>query len=290
MTELERAYEECRSIARNEAKNFYYAFITLPTKRRMAIYAAYAFCRRCDDATDEEMPVGEKLRLLAELRKKLSLAYSESPSGPLFTALADASGSFDIPEEYFQDIVSGVETDLTKTRYQSFEELRDYCYKVASVVGLVCIQVLGYSNPKAKEYAVDLGMAMQLTNILRDLKEDMERDRVYLPLDEIERFGYSVEELEGGVVNEQFLQLMSFQADRARRYFDSGFNLLPYLSPRSRACPAVLAELYRHILTRIERRGFNVFEERVHLSRREKYFVTARTWVRSLLPMEKVSS
>ena len=290
MTELERAYEECRIIARNEAKNFYYAFITLPTKRRMAIYAAYAFCRRCDDATDEEMPVEEKLQLLAELRKKLSLAYSENPSDPLFTALADASSAFDIPEEYFQDIVSGVETDLTKTRYQSFEELRDYCYRVASVVGLVCIQILGYSNLKAKECAVDLGMAMQLTNILRDLKEDMERDRVYLPLDEIERFGYSIEELESGVVNEQFLQLMSFQADRARRYFDSGFNLLPYLSPRSRACPAVLAELYRHILTRIERRGFNVFEERVHLSRREKYFVTARTWVRSLLPMEKVSS
>ena len=285
MRELEQCYQECRLIARREAKNFYYAFVTLPTRKRRAIYASYAFCRLCDDAADEEIPIGEKLNLLGELRRKLSMAYSGHPLGPVFTALAHAANSFDIPEEYFQEVISGVETDLTKSRYLDFEELRTYCYRVASVVGLICIQIFGYSNVRAKEFAIDLGLAMQLTNILRDIEEDLHRDRVYLPLDEMREFGYSVEELKAGVVNQPFLQLMRFQAQRARQYYGSGFKLLPYLSPRSRACPAVLGQIYSHILDRIETKEFNVFDGRVGLSRREKYFVTAQTWMRSLLPM-----
>ena len=283
-SQLDIAYEECRLITRREAKNFYYAFITLPPKKRKVIYATYAFCRLCDDAADEEIPTDEKLRLLAELREKLSMAYRERLDGPVFMALADAASTFDIPEEYFQEVVSGVEMDLTKTRYSDFEELRTYCYRVASMVGLICIQVFGYSHAKAREYAIDLGLAMQLTNILRDIKEDMDRDRVYIPLDEMTAFGYSVDELKAGVVNQPFRLLMEFQAQRARQYFDSGFKLLPFLSPRSRACPAVLAQLYSHILNRIEARDFDVFNGRVSLSNREKYLVTAQTWMRSLLP------
>ncbi len=285
MTELDLAYEQCRLIARREAKNFYYAFITLPPRKRRAIYAVYAFCRVCDDATDGQFPTGEKLRLLEELREQLSMAASGRPDGPVFTALSHAAGTFDIPQEYFQDVVSGVETDLIKSRYQDFPELREYCYKVASVVGLTCIQILGYSQDRAREYAVDLGIAMQMTNILRDIREDLERDRIYLPLDEIQRFGYSVEELQAEVVNQPFRDLMKFQVCRAREYFDSGFKLLPLLSPRTRAFPAVLGQLYRQILERIEARDFNVFDGRVRLSRREKCLVTAQTWMRSLLPM-----
>ena len=193
MKELELAYEQCRLITRREAKNFYYAFITLPPRKRKATYAAYAFCRLCDDAADEEIGIEQKLSLLAGLRHELSLAYSGGDTGPVFTALAHAANVFDIPEGYLQEVVSGVETDLTKSRYQDFDELRTYCYRVASVVGLICIQIFGYSDVRAKDHAVDLGLAMQLTNILRDIKEDLDRDRVYLPLDEIERFGYSVE-------------------------------------------------------------------------------------------------
>ena len=284
MRSLNLAYDQCRVITRQEAKNFYYAFVTLPTRKRRAIYAAYAFCRLCDDAADSDIPKDDKLRLLEDLRRKLSSAFLGAPEGPVFTALAHAVPTFGIPQEYFQDIVSGVETDLTKSRYQDFTELRGYCYQVASVVGLVCLHIFGYSHAKAKDYAIDLGLAMQLTNILRDLKEDMDRDRVYLPLDEMSEFGYSVEELRAGIVNEPFLQLMKFQANRARQHFESGFKLLPYLSSRSRACPAILGQLYSHILDVIEAKDFNVFDGRVSLSRREKYFVTARTWMRSLFP------
>ena len=284
MRSLDLAYDQCRLITRQEAKNFYYAFVTLPSRKRKAIYAAYAFCRLCDDAADAEAPYDDKLRLLDGLRGNLSTAFSGAPDGPVFTALAHAVSTFGIPQEYFQDIVSGVETDLTKSRYQDFEELRKYCYQVASVVGLVCLHIFGYSHTKAKDYAIDLGLAMQLTNILRDIKEDLERDRIYLPQDEIGDFGYSVEELKAGVVNQPFLQLMKFQATRARQHFDSGFKLLPYLSPRSRACPAVLGQLYSHILNIIEARDFNVFDGRVSLSRREKYIVTVRTWMGSLFP------
>ena len=285
MRGLEQAYEQCRLITRREAKNFYYAFITLPPGKRKAIYATYAFCRLCDDAADEEIPNAEKLKLLDELRLKLSMTYSGHAREPVFTALAHAASTFDIPEEYFQDVVSGVETDLTKSRYQHFGELYDYCYRVASVVGLSCIHIFGHSDVRAKQYAIDLGLAMQLTNILRDIQEDLGRDRIYIPQDEIMEFGYSVEELKAGVVNQPFRQLMKFQADRARQYFDNGFKLLPFLSARSRACPAVLGQLYSHILHRIEARDFNVFDGKVMLSRREKYLVTAQTWMKSLLPV-----
>ena len=285
MRELELAYEHCRLVARREARNFYYAFVTLPPRKRRAVYATYTFCRLCDDAADGEIPIGEKLRLLGEVREKLPMAYSGNPGGPVFTALAHTAKAFGIPQEYFQEVVAGVETDLTKSRYQDFEELRGYCYRVASAVGLICLQIFGYSDPKAREYAVDLGLAMQLTNILRDIREDLDRDRVYIPLEEIEDFGYSVQELKGGVVNQPFVELMKFQASRARRYFDSGFKLLPLLSPRSRACPAVLGQLYSHILDRLESGDFNVFNGRVSLSNSEKYLVTAQTWIRSLLPI-----
>ena len=289
MKELDRAYEHCRLVTKREAKNFYYAFITLPQNKRKAIYASYAFCRLCDDAADDEIPTDQKLRALGELRDNLSMAYRGHFAGPVrepvFAAVADTASTFQIPEEYYQGVVSGVETDLTKSRYQDFQELTSYCYQVASVVGLFCIQIFGYSHEQAKQHAVDLGLAMQLTNILRDVKEDSDRGRVYLPQEEIRDFGYSVEELQSGIVNEPFQQLMKYQADRARSYFHSGFQLLPYLSPRARACPAVLGRLYSHILDRIEARDFNVFAERISLTRREKYLVTALTWMRSLLPM-----
>ena len=290
MTELDLAYDECRLITRSEAKNFYYAFVTLPPRKRKAIYAAYAFCRLCDDAADQETPVDEKLRLLHDLQSNLSMTYAGNPDGPVFTALAHAADAFCIPEEYFREVILGVETDLTKTRYENLDELRTYCYRVASVVGLICIQIFGYSQAKAKEHAIDLGLAMQLTNILRDIKEDLDRDRIYLPSDEMSDFGYSEEDLRAGVVNEPFKELMRFQAQRARSYFESGFKLLPLLTPRSRACPAVLGQIYSHILDRIEAREFNVFNGRISLSKREKYLVTAQTWMKSLLPMPSYSS
>jgi phytoene synthase len=282
--DVEIGYQESREITRREAKNFYYAFLTLPHERRRAIYVAYAFCRYCDDAVDTAESVDQKMATLESLHASLNDAYTGCTSDPLFLALADVADRHDIPEEYFKQVIHGVESDLTKVRYQDFEELRSYCYQVASVVGLICLQIFGYKDDSAREHAIDLGLAMQLTNIARDIQEDLGLGRIYLPQDEIARFGYSEEALEAGIVNESFIDLMRFQAQRARGYFDSGFKLLPYLSPRSRACPAVMGQLYSKVLQRIEEAEFDVFQHRISLSKTEKLRVTAQTWFTSMLP------
>ncbi len=283
--DLESAYEACREITRREAKNFYYAFLTLPAAKRRAIYAAYAFCRHCDDSVDEETSTDAKLKALTDLQASLDSTYSGNASSPVYVALADVAQKYGIPQDYFQEVILGVESDLVKDRFQNFEELKEYCYRVASVVGLICLQIFGYENDDAKEYAVDLGLAMQLTNIIRDVREDFDMGRVYLPQDEMAGFGYTEEDLKNGVRNQAFHDLMEFQAQRAREYFDRGFKLLPYLSRRSRACPAVLGALYSKVLDRIEASDYDVLESRVSLSKAEKIGITAKTWLGSMLPL-----
>ena len=283
-SELDLAYADCRDLTRREAKNFYYAFVTLPLEKRKAIYAAYAFCRHCDDSVDEAASPEDKLSALAGLQANLDDAYQGRPPTPTFLALADAADRYSIPQDYFRQIILGVESDLVKSRYQDFDELRQYCYRVASVVGLVCLQIFQYRDEVAREYAVDLGLAMQLTNIMRDVREDWDMGRVYLPQDEMERFGYTEQHLEAGIHNEAFEALLRFQAERAREYFRSGFRLLPYLSRRSRACPAVLGAIYSRVLDRIEASGYDVLgEKRIALSTGEKARITARAWLASTL-------
>ena len=282
---LESAYETCRNITRREAKNFYYAFLTLPTAKRRAIYAAYAFCRHCDDSVDEKTSTDAKLETLAELRTNLDRTYSGQASSPVYVALADVARNYHIPQDYFQEVVLGVESDLVKDRFQNFEELKGYCYRVASVVGLICLQIFGYKDDDAKGYAVNLGLAMQLTNIIRDVREDLDMDRIYLPQDELAQFGYTEEDLRNRVRNEAFLKLMRFQSQRAREYFDQGLKLLPYISRRSRACPAVLGALYSKLLDRIEASNYAVLESRISLSKPEKIAITAKTWLGSMLPI-----
>ena len=281
-SELELAYADCQQLTRREAKNFYYAFITLPQQKRKAIYAAYAFCRHCDDSVDEAASREDKLSALAELQDSLDRAFHERAPSPMFLALADAADRYSIPQDYFQEIILGVESDLVKSRYQDFDELRQYCYRVASVVGLVCLQIFEYQNEAAREYAVDLGLAMQLTNIMRDVREDWDMGRVYLPQDEMAHFGYDEQQLGAGIRNEAFVELLRFQGQRAREYFRSGSRLLPYLSRRSRACPAVLGAIYSRVLDRIEASGYDVLgERRIALSTGEKARITARAWLSS---------
>ena len=285
-TDLELAYDDCRSITKREAKNFYYAFLTLPADKRRAIYAAYSFCRYCDDSVDEAATSESKLTALVQLRSELTRAYDGNPGSTVFLALADVAQRYQIPQDYFQEVIQGVESDLVKTRYRDFEELRRYCYQVASVVGLICLQIFQYRGEEAKDYAVDLGLAMQLTNIVRDVREDLEMGRIYLPQDEMARFGYSEDSLQAGVRNEAFTELLRFQAQRAREYYRSGFKLLPYLSPRSRACPAVLGVLYSRVLDRIEASDYDVLgQERISLSKFEKARLTAQTWLGSVLSL-----
>ena len=283
-TALELAYDDCRAITRQEAKNFYYAFLTLPAAKRRAIYAVYSFCRHCDDSVDEQGTDEAKLTALSSIESSLDQAFHSQPESPAFLALADAADRYQIPQDYFQDIILGVKSDLIKDRYQDFDELRQYCYRVASVVGLICLQIFEYQGEEAKDYAVDLGLAMQLTNILRDVRGDLEMGRVYLPQDEMARFGYSEEHLRDGIKNDAFLELSRFQAERARGYYKSGLRLLPHLSHRSRACPAVLGAIYSKVLDRIESSGFDVLgERRISLSTREKVRIMAQTWLGSML-------
>jgi len=284
------AYAHCQRVTKAEAKNFYYAFVTLPGPRRRAIYAAYAFCRMCDDIADESMSVEEKLRQLGEVERALEQAEYGQPEGPVYQALAHAVEEYGIPWEDLNEVVRGVEMDLTITRYETFDDLRAYCYRVASVVGLICIQVCGYSDPKAREYAIDLGLAMQLTNILRDIREDSELGRIYLPQEELARFGYTEEQLMAGEVNENFEQFMGFQVARARDYFTKGKQLLKLLPLRTRACPSVLGGIYSRVLDRIEDKGYDVYERRISLPSREKLFLTVRLWCQSYVPLERVAT
>ena len=180
--------------------------------------------------------------------------------------------------------------DLERRRYETFEELRAYCYGVASVVGLICVQVFGYKDPRARECAVDLGLAMQLTNILRDIQEDAARGRIYLPQEEMERFGYTNDELLHGVVNARFQELMRFQVARARHYFESGKRLLPLLPLTSRACPSILGGIYSRSLNRIEARDYDVFASRVSLSTQEKLLLVTRLWLQSLIPLARIAT
>lgn len=288
---MELAYDHCQRVAREQAKNFYYAFRTLPTPKRRAIYAAYAFCRLCDDIADGDMAMEEKRRRFSETRTVLAESlesHGVRPGNcmlpPEFEALRDATAAFSIPHNYYVEVIDGVESDLVKPRFENFEELQAYCYQVASVVGLICIEVFGYEDDAAREYAIDMGIAMQLTNILRDIKEDAERDRIYVPLDEMARFGYSENDLKGGVINEPFRQLMALQVSRARGYYERSQQLFPLLNSEARACPKVLHAAYQAILERIEASGYDVFAQRIGLSAFEKLLITGRLWAGSLMP------
>ena len=277
---LAEAYAECRRVTRREARNFYFAFLTLPAKQRRAIYVAYTFCRHCDDSVDAEGTHAEKLRRIEDLRSRLTQAYAGNADQPLFIGLCDVAETYSIPEQYYQEVLNGVESDLVKTRYADFEELRAYCYQVASVVGLICIHIFGYrGGEEAHRGAIDLGLAMQLTNICRDVREDWEFGRVYLPQDELQRFGVTEADLGNRAVTEGFADLMQFQIDRAREYFASGRRLLPCLSPRSRACPAALGLIYGGVLNKIEAAGYDVFRERIGLSKAAKLGLMARAWL-----------
>ena len=283
--DLDAAYDLCRRITKAEAKNFYYAFRTLPAVKRRAIYAAYAFCRLCDDISDEDMSREERLKGFSGVRESLAQARQDRYEEPVYVALGDAAIRFSIPWEHFDDIIAGVEMDLDISRYETFDDLREYCHKVASVVGLVSIRIFGHDeHPEVETYAVDLGLAMQLTNILRDIKEDAGRDRVYIPQNELHRFEVSEIDLTNGVVTGPYRELMRFQVGRAREFFDSGRKLIPLLEPDARACTAVLIGVYSSILDRIEASDYDVFSRSVSLSTGEKLMTMAKLWAISRVP------
>ncbi|HLV99230.1 MAG TPA: presqualene diphosphate synthase HpnD [Ktedonobacterales bacterium] len=276
--DIYEAYQVCQQITKREAKNFYYGFISLPEPKRHAIYAAYAFSRQCDDAVDGQGSAAEKLRALALAKQRLSQCYAGQPADAVTIALHDAVTRYPIPMAYFEALIEGMAMDIETTRYRTFEALRGYCYRAASAIGLICIEIFGYRQPQAKTFAIDLGIAMQLTNILRDLKEDAERGRIYLPQHELRDFGVSEADILAGRMNDEFRALMRYQTRRAHKYFASGIRLLPLLPPRSRMCTAVLQGLYAEILNRIEAANYDVYSKRISLSTLEKTQLTAWLW------------
>jgi phytoene synthase len=256
---VEQAYAEVERITRREARNFAYGIRVLPRDKRRAISAIYAFARRVDDIADGELPNAEKRALLEQLRADLE----SPPQDPVLVALADARSRYSIPAEALHDLVDGGLQDTEQSRYRDFEELLGYCRRVAGAVGVACVAVYGSDD---RERAQALGVALQLINIIRDVREDWELGRVYLPQDELAAYGVSEETIAEGRVTPEWQALLAFQASRARVYLDQGLGLLSSLDGRSAACAGTFAGLYRATLDRIEARGFDVFDGSVRLS------------------------
>jgi phytoene synthase len=273
--------EYCSRVTRRSRSNFYYAFLFLGKEKRQAMYAVYALCRSVDDVADGTAPVAAKQASLEAWRRELDRCYQGQPEHPITAQLAQSLRRFSIPKEYFEELIAGVEMDLTRTRYATFGELYEYCYRVAGVVGLMCIEIFGYRNPKAKDYAVNLGVALQLTNIMRDLRADAERGRIYLPQDELARFGYGEADLLQGVYNPAFVALMRFCGERARRYFHNARQLLAAEDRRSLFAAEIMGTIYYRLLEAIEAAGYRVFDRTIALPTRRKLWIALSVWARS---------
>lgn len=273
---LEESYSYCERVARTQAKNFYYSFLLLSRPQRQAMCAIYAFMRYCDDLSDAE-DVKDRPAAIAGWQEDLDAALSGNPSDhPLWPAFTDSVQRYGIPHQYFHDMIRGVSSDLEPRRIQTFQELYDYCYHVASVVGLTIIHVFGFENPEALRLAERCGVAFQLTNILRDVREDAEHGRIYLPAEDLERFGVRPEELGGAALSPALRSLLAFEADRARTYYAESEPLLNMVDSGSRASLKALIGIYSRLLERISDSGYEVLGERVRVPVWEKLWILAR--------------
>jgi phytoene synthase len=275
---IEESYRHCEAVARSRAKNFYYSFLLLPREKRLAMCAVYAFMRECDDLSDE---AGASLDKLAAWRADMDRALRGEPTlHAVWPAFADAVARYRIPGRYFHEMIDGVSSDLTPRAIRSFDDLYGYCYHVASVVGLTIIHIFGFEDPRALELAEKCGIAFQLTNILRDVKEDALNGRVYLPDEDLTRFTVAPEQLKGNEVAGNLAELLRFEGARARAYFDESQPLLELIHRDSRAALWALMEIYRRLLDRIEASGYAVLNGRIRLSKFEKLSIVARAGLR----------
>jgi phytoene synthase len=282
--ELIASYKSAETVARSRS-NFYYSFIVLPPEKRRAFCAVYAFMRYCDDISDGNASLQSKSAMLRDWRAQLDAAYSGNPRpNKILPAFRNTVHNFSIPVEYFHWIIDGAEMDLNVFQYETFDDLYKYCFNVASAVGLVCLQIFGFSDPQAKKYAEQCGIAFQLTNILRDVKEDAEFGRIYLPIEDLRKFGYSTDELRQGVVDERFRNLMKFEMSRAREYYSAARNLIPLIDESSQPALWAMIQIYERILKRIEKRHFDVFHSPVHLANAEKMSIAFKALAMRFIP------
>jgi 15-cis-phytoene synthase len=271
---LDQSYRHCRSVARHRAKNFYYSFLLLSRDQRNAMCAVYAFMRYCDDLSDEPGASHEPLeRWRIALDHALAGQYDGHPTLPAFH---DTVRRYQIPHQYFHEMIDGVSSDLQPRRIQTFDELYRYCYQVASVVGLTTIHIFGFDSPAALPLAEKCGIAFQLTNILRDVREDLSRGRIYLPDEDLKRFGVSAEHLN----TPEFIDLMRFEACRARSYYQESQPLLGMVHARSRSSLWVLIEIYSRLLAKIEASNYDVLSRRIALSPLEKSWIVIQAALR----------
>ena len=299
-SQLAVAYSVCRSIARSAAKNFYYAFMVLPKPKRQALCAVYAFMRRCDDiADDTSLPLPERQQKLALWLDALHQAWAGRPTDePVLLALTDAHRRFDIPLELLDQLAYGTGMDvgadeddqllcestepIVAVHYRTFEDLRLYCYQVASVVGLVCIRVFGYRDKAAEPLAERCGLAFQLTNIIRDVKEDAGMGRVYLPEEDMAKFGIFPGELRSVTDPARFRPLLAMEADRAREYYRAADELIPLIDEDSQPALWVLVTIYRRLLEKIAASQYDVFRGKISLTVREKLVVLMKGFLKRL--------
>ena len=283
---LAASYAHCEHVAKTQARNFYYSFLTLSPEARAAMCAIYAFMRYSDDVSDEAASDRSKAHEMQQWRAALDRAFQGDYGGSLILpAFHDTVKKYGIPARYFHDLIDGTEMDLTKIRYETFDELHGYCYRVASVVGFVCIHVWGFDDAggKALEYAEDCGLALQLTNILRDVREDAERDRIYLPREDLRRFQVDEEDLKRGSLSSNFRDLMRFEVERAKEYYARAERLVPLVHRSGRPTLIIMIKIYRGILDSIERNNYDVHSRRARVSTPRKLSIVAGAWLKSRL-------
>jgi phytoene synthase len=267
---LDECYRHCRDIARTNSKTFYLSSLFLAPDKRRAVWAVYAFCRTADDIVDQVTPAAERLAAIDGWERALLAAYSGDPDDRIMVALYDAVARFDIPLQPALDLLRGARLDITVRRYATYDHLREYCYLVASTVGLLTSPILGYTAEAALDYGIALGRAMQMTNILRDVGEDARMGRIYLPLDELARFGYTESSVFEEVVDDAFVALMKFQIERVRKLYAEAEPGIALLAPESRYTVRLALTLYRQILASIEANRFDVYTKRAYVPFRSK--------------------
>jgi len=271
----------CQDKCAASGSSFYYSFLFLPVERRRAIMALYAFCREVDDVVDECHDVSLASTKLAWWRQEVERIADGQPQHPVGQALKGLDKRINLPKEQLQEIIDGMEMDLQQSRYLDFKGLSLYCYRVASVVGLLAAEIFGYQDRQTQKYAHDLGMAFQLTNIIRDIGEDARRGRIYIPMDELKQFNVPAADILNSKYSDNFTALMQFQYERAERYYEQAFSLLPAVDRKSQRPGLMMAAIYRTLLDEIRRENFQVLHQRISLPPTRKLWLAAKTWFKS---------
>jgi len=271
--------EYCQQKAAASGSSFYYSFLFLPAPRRRAITALYAFCREVDDVVDETAEMQIAAAKLAWWRAEVANLYRGNPQHPVTRALAPFIAEYSLPQEHLNEIIDGMEMDLTQTRYLDWAALERYCHRVAGVVGLLAARIFGYSDGLTLEYARDLGIAFQLTNIIRDVGEDARKNRIYLPMDELKRFDVPAADILNARETPQFNALMRFQGERARSWYARALAALPPRDRRAQRPGLIMAAIYRALLDEIGRDDFRVLSRRTSLTPLRKFWIAWKTWL-----------